>query len=271
MHTGLLLHSFLWDKRCRLDSSAVALVPVCKRTQISRSVMARLKDLIGTDRTWEIKVTVDKKPNQELSRLVTTLRGVSKHIVEHTRGQEVTSTPATIFEACYCRLSCIPGPLSQPSRSRKRAYGSPCDNDNQHFNKKSGTCTWFLKEHGHDEPYSSMMTTWMPSMHACRVTFGDEHTSIRSNAERKSNEMPILERALNLDTCIIYTFLSKDCEHITVCRWAECRHLLGSDSANDIASPTTSKCALSPETDDDTHKMLVANPTTDADTRILQY
>ena len=34
--------------------------PVCKRTRISRSVMARVKDLIGTARTWEIKVTVEK-------------------------------------------------------------------------------------------------------------------------------------------------------------------------------------------------------------------
>ena len=108
-------------------------------------------------------------------------------------------------------------------------------------------------------------------MHACRVTFGNEHTSIKTNGERKSNEVPTLERALNLDTCVIYNFLSKDGEHLTVCRRAECRHLLGSVSANDMDSPTTPKCDLSPDTDDDTDKMLVANPTTDADTKILQH
>ena len=82
-------------------------------------------------------MTVEKKKknNGELSRLITALRGVSNHIVEHTplgrrrgvndswvgstthwetrRNRLDASTPATIFEACYF----MPSRASEPAKS----------------------------------------------------------------------------------------------------------------------------------------------------------
>ena len=70
----------------RIHKILMVTILVYKRTRISRSVLARVTDLIGTARTWEIKVTV-KKTEQELSRVATALGGVSNHLVGHTRRQ----------------------------------------------------------------------------------------------------------------------------------------------------------------------------------------